>query len=127
MPRDVGLARTLIAVNTASGKRLPLTFIYNASDPLFVTLRFTTDAVWTFSRDVLADGVHGHAGHGDVRVARVSDDEVHITLNNGQTFAVLAFERPYLVRALERTFALVPRGTEPVDVEGFIAKLGGAE
>lgn len=130
MARDVGIARTLIAAHLlANGQREPLTFLYNASDPFAVTFWFKSGVVWAFARDLLADGVYGKVGTrvgvGDIVVHRVGDDAVHIILSSPTGRAVLAFERPYLLRALDATERLVPRGAEQVDVDAEIARLAG--
>jgi hypothetical protein len=54
-------------------------FRYEPRDPYAVTLTVNNDqgvlGTWTFDRTLLADGLTGHAGQGDVRIWPVGDSD----------------------------------------------------
>ncbi|MYT71733.1 MULTISPECIES: SsgA family sporulation/cell division regulator [unclassified Streptomyces] len=93
---------------------------YDSADPLAVTMVFGTDGErpvrWVLSRDLLADGLTGSVGEGDVRLWPVHDHDGGLTslcvrLGNLHT-ALIEFDAEPVANWLSRTYELVPRGTE---------------
>lgn len=106
------------------------TFVYDSAEPLSVRLDFGNDPageplVWTFGRDVLADGLTQRAGSGDVR-CWTEDTWFHIVLASPDGTVELkvftAAVRAFLVEAED----LVPYGAETLDFDAELdALLGG--
>ncbi|MFD4565190.1 SsgA family sporulation/cell division regulator [Streptomyces sp. NPDC058467] len=92
---------------------------YEPTDPYVVRATFFTDtdepAEWVLGRDVLADGLTGSAGCGDVRVWSAvgrGDQVMHIVLGSPAGTALLEVPVQDVKAFLENAEALVPRGTE---------------
>ncbi|MFG2124434.1 SsgA family sporulation/cell division regulator [Streptomyces sp. NPDC048710] len=92
---------------------------YEPADPYVVRADFFTDAdeptEWVLGRDLLADGLRGSAGCGDIRIwSAVSrgDQGMHIALGSRAGTALLEVPVQDVRTFLENTEALVPRGTE---------------
>ncbi|MEN3303450.1 SsgA family sporulation/cell division regulator [Pseudonocardia sp.] len=91
---------------------------YSSRDPYAVQASFRTghgSAVdWVFARDLLADGLLGPAGTGDVRVQPLPHDEtrVELELTSPSGHAVFTTCAATLSEFLERTFDVVPPTTE---------------
>lgn len=92
---------------------------YEPADPYVVRADFFTDAdeptEWVLGRDLLADGLRGSAGCGDIRIwSAVSrgDQGMYITLGSPAGTALLEVPVQDVRTFLENTEALVPRGTE---------------
>ncbi|WP_256725481.1 SsgA family sporulation/cell division regulator [Streptomyces sp. IMTB 2501] len=92
---------------------------YEPADPYIVRAAFFPHSdepvEWVLGRDLLTEGLKGSAGHGDVRIWSAvghGDQAMYIAL--GSRAGTALFEVPVQdVKAfLERTEALVPRGTE---------------
>lgn len=104
-------------------------FSFDPSDgyTLHVTFHAAGDTVaWMFSRDLLAAGLRDDAGLGDVRVWPSSDaavQVVYISLRSPEGEALLEASIPELSAFLERTYILVPAGTECTDVDAAIARI----
>ncbi|WP_405886390.1 SsgA family sporulation/cell division regulator (plasmid) [Streptomyces sp. NBC_01136] len=92
---------------------------YEPSDPYVVRATFfahSDDPVdWVLGRDLLADGLSGSAGDGDIRiwsaVAR-GDQAMYIALGSSAGTALLEVPVQDVRTFLENTEALVPQGTE---------------
>jgi hypothetical protein len=104
---------------------------YDPTDPLAVTLAIGTECeepvLWTFGRDLLADGVKGKAGEGDIAIEPASDldsRELKITLTT-DCLATLIAPRDQVVEFLFESFTVVPSGTEfdAIDFDAEIAAL----
>ena len=110
---------------------VPAELSYNPSDPYAVTATFRseTDAVaWTFSRDLLDEGLIAPAGEGDVAVWPCTDDDgevVCIALSSPFGQALLEAQRHEVEAFIVRSFNSVPRGTESelLDIDGAIEAL----
>jgi len=105
---------------------------YDPSDPLAVSLAIGVECeepvVWTFARDLLADGVNHASGMGDITVEPVVDSgavrEIRITLAT-DCLATMIAPRDRVVEFLVESFTAVPSGTEMdrVDLDAEIASL----
>ncbi len=112
---------------------------YDAADPYAVNVAFHTGAglgaevvAWTFARQLLAEGLDGPAGEGDVRVwPSTSEGErvVCLTLSSPSGSAQFELPVPELVEFLTMTYAAVPTGSESdhLDVQAELALLRWAE
>ncbi|MER5525916.1 SsgA family sporulation/cell division regulator [Streptomyces sp. NPDC002677] len=92
---------------------------YEPTDPYVVHAAFITDtdelAEWVLGRDLLADGLSGSAGCGDIRVWPAvgrGDQAMYIILGSPAGTALLEVPVQDVKAFLENTEALVPRGTE---------------
>ncbi|WIV60013.1 SsgA family sporulation/cell division regulator [Amycolatopsis nalaikhensis] len=118
------------------GGRTQVTLVYRVSDPYAVQLDIPDHGVvvsWLLSRDLLADGLDGGAGLGDVRVSPVLFDGAGVLVElvnpDGPGSVVLRFARADLERFLDDTDAMVPVGTEAsrIDWERELRALAGGE
>lgn len=108
------------------------TFGYEASDPLAVRLAMSVDGAvveWLFARELLADGLTGPAGLGDVHLyPHLSLDgleTVRLELSAPDGQAVLEMPAGEVAQFLDATYQVVPLGaeTEHLDVEGTLVGL----
>jgi Streptomyces sporulation and cell division protein, SsgA len=100
---------------------------YSTDDPYAIRMAFhvgTDEPVeWIFARDLLAAGLDGPAGEGDVRVWP-ADDGGHRVLNLALSspFGHAHFEAPLIATAdfLARTFEVIATGQESdfIDLDG---------
>ena len=115
---------TLTTVDAALG--------YDPADPFAVTVTFVTvegDVVWTFARDLLARGLSGPAGQGDVHIWPCLDAEgcatVIIELCSPDGELVAQARTRDIYQFLGRSLAAVPAGTETdrIDLDQLIDQL----
>jgi hypothetical protein len=118
---SLSISRHLVA--TAGDKRFDARLRYTDLDPFAVTLEFTGQPTWTFSRDLLVQGMVLPAGEMDVLVRPVKEG-VEITLRSPSGEAVLVFDHNALFDAIQDTLRLVPLGKEPFDFDAEITRLG---
>jgi hypothetical protein len=91
---------------------------YCRDDPYAVaaTFRVGTEAgvEWLFARDLLMEGLLGHAGDGDVRIAPddADADSATIELRGPERSVVLAVATACLTEFLTATYAVVGVGEE---------------
>ncbi len=92
---------------------------YDGRDPYavqasFQTGRTGTTVEWVFARDLLADGMITEAGTGDVKVrpALGNPDRIELELTSPSGHALFVARAAQLGDFLERTYELVPPGTE---------------
>jgi hypothetical protein len=124
--------RLMLTVSAATGDaRLEAELRYDLSDPLAVSLAIGTQCeepvVWVFARDLLATGITGATGEGDITIEPANDDgrpELRITLAT-DCLATLLAPRDRVAEFLIETFTRVPSGTEfdAVDFDSEIAAL----
>lgn len=109
---------------------LPASFGYDASDPWAVLITFGGPAeqvTWVVARELLVQGLTDPAGEGDVQVWPSIDEY-------GRAAVVIEFRSPdgrlvtqlrthELYRFLARTQAVVPAGTESIDLDGLVDAL----
>ncbi|WP_420123664.1 SsgA family sporulation/cell division regulator, partial [Nakamurella sp.] len=90
-------------------------FRYRSDDPFAIQLLLSVDqspaVSWVFGRELLADGVAGPAGIGDVQIFPVHDGTV-IELRSGEQSARLLAHTPDVGAFLDRSLQLVPAGSE---------------
>ncbi|MFD8717629.1 SsgA family sporulation/cell division regulator [Streptomyces sp. NPDC059629] len=108
---------------------------YEPSDPYVVRAAFTVldsdEAVeWIIGRDLLADGLKGPVGEGDIQVRPVIDHDprdVYILLSPPAGTALLRVSGRDVRAFLYETEELVPRGAETghVDLDASLAQLLG--
>ncbi|MBO8199654.1 SsgA family sporulation/cell division regulator [Streptomyces smyrnaeus] len=108
---------------------------YDTDDPLAVRIVFPSEisldgeeVAWAFSRELLAEGLRGPAGEGDVHICPCGQERTVIELYAGEGVAVLEFRAADLGRFLQHSYDLVPAGAETalLDLEeGFAALLRG--
>ena len=96
---------------------------YRRSDPFAVAMTFVTgegDLVWTFGRDLLAEGITTPAGDGDVHVAPAiglsGTAMVSIELSSPDGHLVLQARSTDVIDFISRSFAVVAagRGVRPL-------------
>lgn len=104
---------------------------YAAHEPYSVRVTFrTTDGNvnWVFARDLLADGLRGPAGSGDVTVWPSNNqgrDVMCLSLSSPSGQALLEVERAEIDQFLNRTIEVVPAGSEStlIDMDALIDRL----
>jgi len=90
--------------------------VWRTTDPYTVRLGFHTraaaDVVWVLSRELLAEGLTGEAGVGDVRLRPAPDATVLLELRppTGQTW--LRIDTWVLAEFLDTTYRHIPLGCE---------------
>ncbi|MFJ9904683.1 SsgA family sporulation/cell division regulator [Streptomyces sp. NPDC101152] len=113
---------------------VPTTLRYVSTDPLAVHLDFPpessldgTDVTWTFGRALLAEGLRGPAGDGDVHIWPCGRARTVLELHSPYGLALLQFDAAALHRFLLRTYAVVAAGEEDLDeaVERGLSSLFG--
>jgi hypothetical protein len=92
---------------------------YSADDPFAIRMAFHVGAdepvEWIFARELLAAGLHGPAGEGDVQVWPSDDAGLEVlNLALSSPFGEAHFEAPQLATAefLRRTYEMIARGRE---------------
>ena len=107
---------------------------YTSADPFAVRAEFFhevgTLACWHFDRQMLADGLHGPVGEGDARFRPATTGTGRALLMElsgrnpqGPAEAVILADSPAVARFLRQTHALVPPGTEDLDVDAHLEVL----
>ncbi|WP_225102530.1 SsgA family sporulation/cell division regulator [Streptomyces sp. CoH27] len=109
-----------LVVSRTCSQPLCMRLRYEPADPCVVRAAFfihgDEPVEWVLGRDLLADGLkNGCAGHGDVRIwsaADRGDPAMYIALGSRAGTALIEVPLHDVKTFLERTEALVPRGTE---------------
>ncbi|MBD0842987.1 MULTISPECIES: SsgA family sporulation/cell division regulator [unclassified Streptomyces] len=121
---------------TADEQELPAsaTLRYTSADPLAVHIDFPPEisldgegVTWTFARSLLADGLHGPTGGGDVHIWPCGRARTVLELHSPYGLALLQFDTSALERFVLRTYAVVAAGQEDVGAaveEGLSALFG---
>ncbi|MEU9996917.1 SsgA family sporulation/cell division regulator [Streptomyces sp. NPDC050848] len=98
---------------------VPATLRYDREDPYAVSMAFPPPATlegvevsWAFSRELLAQGVDGPAGLGDVRVRPYGYDRTVVEFHAPEGVAVVHVLTSELRHFLRRSQHLVPTGRE---------------
>jgi hypothetical protein len=97
---------------------------YDPAEPCSVEVLFHFDdgygpVRWSFARELLVDGLDEPAGLGDVRIwpwPTPRGDLIALAISSPEGHALFEVPRAVLVRFLRRTYAVVPRGRESVQV-----------
>jgi hypothetical protein len=123
-----------LAVSAVTGDAdVEAEFRYDPMDPLAVTLAIGTECpdpvIWTFGRDLLADGVNHASGLGDITIEPIDEmdsHEIRITLAT-DCLATMIAPRNRVVEFLVDSFTAVPSGCEMdrIDLDAEIASLLG--
>ncbi|QIY74398.1 SsgA family sporulation/cell division regulator [Streptomyces sp. RLB1-33] len=110
---------------------------YEPSDPYAVRAAFAVvgsdeTVEWIIGRDLLADGLEGPAGQGDICVWPAEEREVsdlYILLSPPDGTALLKAPAREIKTFLQETEAVVPRRAEPgrIDLDALLAHLIVAE
>ncbi|MEU1036407.1 SsgA family sporulation/cell division regulator (plasmid) [Streptomyces sp. NBC_01450] len=126
-----GVAVQLVVSRTYS-LSMCMSLRYEPTDPYVVRAAFFTDTdeqtEWVLGRELLADGLTGSTGCGDIRVWPAvgrGDQAMYIVLGSPAGTALLEVPVQDVRTFLENTEALVPRGTESgrIDWELELANL----
>lgn len=128
---DITVATVGYVFQTTRGTPGQRTFdlVYSRRDPYVAGLRQRArdgEVLWEFARDLLADGVDGYAGLGDIRIwPGAASHRVHIgvAMTSHEGRCALWLPRAQVESFLARTFRLVPRGKEKVDVDAVITRM----
>ncbi|MER5363087.1 SsgA family sporulation/cell division regulator [Streptomyces sp. NPDC002785] len=98
---------------------LPATLQYDRRDPFAVRVAFPatatlegTDVSWEFSRELLAAGLDGAVGVGDVRIRPFGYERTVLEFHATEGIAMVHVRTAELRRFLERAQELVPAGDE---------------
>ncbi|MFJ4466282.1 SsgA family sporulation/cell division regulator [Streptomyces sp. NPDC089424] len=111
---------------------IPATLTYDLADPFAIRMTFPAPATledeevcWTFSRELLAAGMHEPEGRGDVRVRPYAYDRTVLEFHAPEGTAVVHVRSGELRRFLEATRVLVPEGLEHayLDLDHDLAEL----
>lgn len=117
---DLGGATVLAPVESC-GAWVLADLVFDPDDPWAVRLRFRRQGLdWVMGRELLAAGLLGPAGEGDVRVEPwwPDDRDVLVTLRPPQgPPALIKVERRRIERFLADSYRAVPLGREAVDVD----------
>ncbi len=98
--------------------------LYEADDPFAVTMRFHaggTVATWVMGRDLLAEGMTGFAGKGDVRLRPHAARTLALELISDRHVTVFRLPSGTLRKFLDATYRLVPPGAEHFDADKFLS------
>lgn len=138
-PRSWVVNRTLaleLIDTTGEASRLDGDLEYTAADPYAVAAVFRAGPSpirWVFARELLAEGLFAPVGDGDVHVWPCLDNHgqavVLIELNSPHGEALLQAASRDVSEFLQRTFELVPRGTEDMqlDLDHTVLQLLGSD
>ncbi|NUS73178.1 MAG: SsgA family sporulation/cell division regulator [Corynebacteriales bacterium] len=94
---------------------------YKPNDPYAVHITFhsdapgATDVSWSFSRELLTEGLYRQTGMGDVKVwpwAGRSQQALGMALSSPDGYALFEITRSAVELFLSRSYALVPAGAE---------------
>ncbi|MFF4209265.1 SsgA family sporulation/cell division regulator [Streptomyces sp. NPDC001796] len=111
---------------------IPAVLHYDRRDPFAVRMTFPAPATlegvevcWTFARELLAAGLEGPEGHGDVRVRPYGYERTVLEFHAPEGTAVVHVHSDAIERFLRRTTELVPVGLEhlQVDLDHDLAEL----
>ncbi|MBV2355337.1 SsgA family sporulation/cell division regulator [Streptomyces sp. J2-1] len=98
---------------------IPATLRYDEADPFAVRMAFPApatlegvDVCWTFSRELLAAGLRGAEGNGDVRVRPYGYDRTVLEFHAPEGTAVVHVRSGEIRAFLDATGDLVPVGLE---------------
>lgn len=128
---DQAVQARLIATAPRS-RVIPAALRYDRSDPFAVRVVFPPDAsldgreaVWTFARELLEEGMRRPSGTGDVHIWPCGPRATVLEFHTVDGLAMVQFNSRDLRRFLMRSYGTVPRGGESghLDVDGDLAAL----
>ncbi|GGV13569.1 hypothetical protein GCM10010495_29350 [Kitasatospora herbaricolor] len=132
-----------LVLSTRRSALLRVTLRYRADDPLAVRMLFPAEysldatgteeqparpeVTWVFARQLLAAGLAGPAGIGDVHVRPALGPHTMVELRAAEGVALLRFDTPDLRHFLRLSFRAVPEGEEHhhLDADRALAELLG--
>lgn len=92
---------------------------YSGDDPYAVRMAFHVETgepvEWIFARDLLAEGMTGPSGEGDIRVWPSTDEGqplLNVVLSSPFGHAHFEVPRPAMAEFLRRTYEAIPAGHE---------------
>ncbi|MCZ4120215.1 SsgA family sporulation/cell division regulator [Streptomyces sp. H39-S7] len=117
--------------DSSSTLPLPTRLLYRAADPYAVEAVFKSQqghVTWTFGRDLLADGLFGRSGNGDVTIRTSAggcdgEPQTFIELRSPEGTALVSFSRARVEEFLNQTISIVPRGTEHTHISFSLDEL----
>lgn len=124
-----------LVVPEESSVPIRASLVYRPVDPYAVQIVFhaglddeSADVSWSFSRELLAEGMYRQSGMGDVKVwpwAGKTRHAVGMALSSPDGYALFEMPRPAIEQFLVRTYAVVPAGHEDqqVDMDAELAAL----
>ncbi|MGW0708492.1 SsgA family sporulation/cell division regulator [Streptomyces sp. NPDC002643] len=128
-------ARALLVTAEDREVPVPASLRYSSDDPLAVHLDFPADislsgsmVTWTFSRDLLEEGLQAPSGTGDVHIWPCGRARTVVELHSPYGLAMLQFDTVALQRFLLGTYAVVAAGREELGEaldRGLTTLLGG--
>jgi hypothetical protein len=113
-------------------ENVPATLGYDRADPFAVRMAFPPSAtlegvevVWTFARELLATGLDGPTGVGDVQLRPYGYGRTVLEFHATEGVAMVHIRTSELRRFLKQTQELVPPGTEHLylDVDQDLVQL----
>ncbi|WP_310963234.1 SsgA family sporulation/cell division regulator [Nocardioides terrisoli] len=125
-------AVTLRLVHKPGSAAVEADLVYCTEDPYAVSVVFKepgNEVTWTFSRDLIATGIHSPSGIGDVLLWPCLDDGgnavVMLELVSPDGSALLEGQSSDISTFVQRALALVPLGEESalLDVDAAVASL----
>lgn len=112
------IRRTVMAVTLAPARATDeVTLVYDPGYPLAVTVdfgedRYGNEICWTFSRDLLRDGLKDHAGIGDVRCWSVGLSLLIGLTSDDGGWMVMAITRREIKEFVSAMYKAVPVSKE---------------
>ncbi|GHJ32412.1 MULTISPECIES: SsgA family sporulation/cell division regulator [Streptomyces] len=128
---DQAVQAQLIA-STPESRAIPACLRYERDDPFAVRVSFPPSASldgsaveWTFGRELLAAGLRGPAGSGDVQMWPCGPRRTVLEFHAPEGMAMVQFDTGDLRRFLGRSYDVVPEGHEAgeLDLEQGLASL----
>ncbi|MEY9835488.1 SsgA family sporulation/cell division regulator [Streptacidiphilus sp. EB103A] len=111
--------RARIVATAGPGRDFVARLGYRPEDPFAVRLTFPpevsldgTERTWTFARDLLAEGLRGPAGVGDVHIWPYGPQLTVVELHSPGGAAMIRLRSAGVRAFLGRSYAAVPEGTE---------------
>jgi hypothetical protein len=108
-------------------RQLDAELAYDAQDPFAVQMTFRTragDVPWVFHRELLLAGISDPSGDGDVHIWPSLDTQgravIVIELHSNTGSFVAQARTTEIYRFLTQTLAMVPLGTEQIDVDALV-------
>lgn len=115
---DQAVQARLIA-STPQARAIPASLRYARKDPFAVRVSFPptasldgSEVEWTFGRELLAAGLRGPAGQGDVHVWPCGGERTVMEFHAPEGVAMVQFDTSDLRRFLGRSYELVADGCE---------------
>jgi hypothetical protein len=130
--RNTVTAKIGLSLTVPEQEPVPLTadLYYSAEDPYAVKIAFHTGldepVEWVFARELLASGRVFLSGEGDVVIWPTPGfPRGVLNIEVSSSFGHAHFEAPdaEIYDFLKRVYALVPSGTESVDLDGLLSDI----